>query len=149
MKFSTRVRYGLRALLELAREGQDLPVPLARLAEKQNLSVKYLENLFHALRDAGIVAASRGPRGGYRLARPAGEITVLEIAQALDGRVRLVECVGNPRFCDQAAHCRTHPLWEELSRVLEEHMARITLAQLAAQDPGLSDACGAGPGGDE
>lgn len=147
MKFSTRVRYGLRALLELTREGQERPVPLVRLAEKQNLSVKYLENLFHSLRDAHIVAASRGPRGGYRLARPAEEISVLEISQALDGRVRLVECVGNPRFCDQVDHCQTHLLWEELSRVLEERMARITLAQLAREELGSADSF-AGPGGE-
>jgi Rrf2 family protein len=131
MKFSTRVRYGLRAMLELALSSADRPVPLAALAQKQNLSVKYLENLFHALRDAKLVLASRGPHGGYRLARPAGEITVLEVAQALDGRMQLVECVGNPRFCSDTTHCRTFPLWAELSRVLEARMAQISLAMLA------------------
>lgn len=147
MKFSTRVRYGLRAMLELTMEGDGGPVPLARLAEKQQLSVKYLENLFQALRSANLVVATRGPRGGYRLARPAGEITVLEIAQALDGRIHLVECVANPRFCDQVAHCRTHPLWGELSRVLEERMEGISLAQLARNElggPSPGQAMGAG-----
>lgn len=136
MKFSTRVRYGLRAMVELALENAEGPVPLARLAEKQRLSVKYLENLFQSLRSAKLVVAARGPRGGYRLARPAGEITVLEIAQALDGRIHLVECVANPRFCDEIAHCRTHRLWGELSRVLEGRMAAITLEGLAHDDLG-------------
>jgi len=136
MKFSTRVRYGLRAMLELTLEGGGGPVPLVRLADRQRLSVKYLENLFQALRSAELVVATRGPRGGYRLSRPAEEITVLEIAQALDGRIHLVECVANPRFCDQVSHCRTHPLWGELSRVLEERMAGISLAQLARNELG-------------
>ena len=134
MKFSTRVRYGLRAMLELATMEGNRPVPLAQLAQKQNLSVKYLENLFHALRDQKLVVAARGPHGGYRLARPAGEITVLEVAQALDGRLQLVECVGNPRFCDQTTHCMTFPLWADLSRVLEERMSQITLIMLARNE---------------
>jgi len=139
MKFSTRVRYGLRAMLELAVSDGDRPVPLAQLAQKQNLSIKYLENLFHQLRDHQLVLSSRGPHGGYRLSRPAQEITVLEVAQALDGHLQLVECVGNPRFCDQFAHCLTFPLWTELSRVLEERMSQITLAQLARNDLSLPE----------
>lgn len=139
MKFSTRVRYGLRAMLELATSDGNHPVPLAQLAQKQNLSVKYLENLFHSLRDQKLVVAARGPHGGYRLARPAGEITVLEVAQALDGRLQLVECVGNPRFCDQMAHCMTFPLWAELSRVLEGRMSQITLEMLAHNELSLPE----------
>ncbi|PKN25692.1 MAG: AsnC family transcriptional regulator [Deltaproteobacteria bacterium HGW-Deltaproteobacteria-22] len=137
MKFSTRVRYGMRAMLELAQSGEDRPVPLTVLAQRQNLSIKYLENLFHALRDAGLVLASRGPHGGYRLARPADGITVLEVAQALDGRVHLVECVGNPRFCDQTNHCQTFPLWADLSRVLEVRMAQISLSMLVRNELSL------------
>jgi Rrf2 family transcriptional regulator, iron-sulfur cluster assembly transcription factor len=148
MKFSTRVRYGLRAMLELALDEGGGPVPLARLAEKQHLSVKYLENLFQSLRSAKLVVAARGPRGGYRLARPAGEISVLEVAQALDGRIHLVECVANPRFCDEVAHCRTHRLWGELSRVLEARMAGITLDQLAHDQLGARpEALGQDEGG--
>ncbi|MBU1069649.1 Rrf2 family transcriptional regulator [Myxococcota bacterium] len=139
MKFSTRVRYGMRAMVELAQGGEDRPVPLAALAQRQNLSIKYLENLFHALRDAGLVLASRGPHGGYRLARPADGITVLEVAQALDGRVQLVECVGNPRFCDQTNHCQTFPLWADLSRVLEARMAQISLAMLVRNELSLPE----------
>ena len=140
MKFSTRVRYGLRAMVELAISEGDRPVPLAQLAQKQNLSIKYLENLFHQLREHRLVLSSRGPHGGYRLARPAGEITVLEVAQALDGHLQLVECVGNSRFCDQVAHCLTYPLWAELSKVLEERMSQISLEMLARNDLSIPEA---------
>ncbi|PKN46099.1 MAG: hypothetical protein CVU59_07040, partial [Deltaproteobacteria bacterium HGW-Deltaproteobacteria-17] len=90
MKFSTRVRYGMRAMIELAQDGDDRPVPLAVLAQRQNLSIKYLENLFHALRDADLVLASRGPRGGYRLARPADGITVLEVISQFTGKTKQI-----------------------------------------------------------
>ncbi len=130
MKFSTRMRYGLRALLELAGTDGEKAVSLGTLAGSQNLSVKYLENLFNALKNAGLVHSIRGARGGYRLARPAEDISVLEVVHALEGNVQLVECVGNSRFCDQTRHCLTRPLWEDLSGVLEQRMREISLAEL-------------------
>ncbi len=132
MKFSTRIRYALRAMIELARQPSDKPVSLTAITEKQQLPLKYLENLFLALRQANLVTAARGPYGGYRLARPSETISVLDIVRAVEGDVALVDCAGDDDVhCPRQDDCPTRPLWLDLSRVLSRRMAEISLRDLA------------------
>lgn len=134
MKFSTGVRYALRAMVELARRDSAAPVSLAVLAQLQNLPLKYLENIFFHLRRAHLVEAARGVHGGYQLSRPANQISVLDVVRAMDGDVALVECASPGGFCPNhmdKKQCPTHALWVELSRTLSERMAAVTLQSLA------------------
>ena len=123
MQLSTRARYGFRAMLELASHYGRGAVPLKEVAQCQDVSVKYLEQLFARLRAAGLVAGVRGTGGGYVLARPPHEISLLELFAVLEGSLALVECVDRPETCRQSPECVTRDLWVELkeasTRVLE------------------------------
>lgn len=128
MKISTRIRYGTRALLELAKAGETLSI--STLAERQSLSVKYLEQIMRALRKAGIVESTAGMRGGYRLSRPPSGIRLDEVYLAFEGTFALVDCVETPSYCQQADRCPTLKVWAGLSDTLHEAMRAITLADL-------------------
>ncbi len=131
MKLSTKVRYGMRAMVELARQSNGEPVLLRTIAEKQNLPEKYLEHLFTHLRTAGLVRSERGARGGYRLARPAGEITALDVYTALDGELELIACADHPEQCPYREDCVTTGLWRELGVALRGVLEKKTLKDLA------------------
>jgi len=132
MKLPTKVRYGMRAMVELARQENTQPVMLRAIAERQNLPEKYLEHLFSALRTAGLVTSERGSRGGYRLARPADEITALDIYTALDGDLELIACAARPEQCAYREDCATVGLWREMEDAIRTVLAGKTLKVLAA-----------------
>lgn len=132
MRLSTKVRYGMRAMIELARQAGDKPVMIRTIAEKQGLSDKYLEQLFTHLRTAGLVKSERGARGGYRLARSADKITALDIYLALGGAAELIECAGHPETCERHHDCPTIGLWRELGAAMRCILAGKTLKELAA-----------------
>lgn len=136
MKISTRGRYGVRALLELAMQETNWPVALKTLAEKQDISVKYLEQLLIPLKGADLVKSVRGARGGYMLARPASQIVMHDILRALEGPLAVVECVDNPEDCDRVEQCVVHELWEEMSRLVRDYLNGITLEELAEKQQG-------------
>jgi Rrf2 family iron-sulfur cluster assembly transcriptional regulator len=115
MKLTTRGRYAVTAMLDLAVHASDGAVPLADIAERQSLSLAYLEQLFAGLRKAGLVESLRGPGGGYLLARSAAEIRVAEVIAAVDEPVDVTRCGGLVN-CNQDSQCLTHDLWVELSR---------------------------------
>ncbi len=118
LRLSTRTRYALRTMIELARhEGKGM-VALKAVAEAQELSPKYLEQLAIALRHAGLVLAERGAQGGYMLARPAAKISVLEVVQAVEGPVELVTCVGQEPECERVGNCTAHGLWSRLNEAV-------------------------------
>ena len=102
MKLSTRVRYGVRAMIELAKQPSDRPIPLRELAQNQQISPKYLEQMAASLKIAGLIESVRGAEGGYRLARPAREITVWDIYNVLDVSVEPIECLST--------HCKREPV---------------------------------------
>jgi Rrf2 family protein len=130
LRLSTKTRYALRTMIELARrEGKGM-VPLKAVAEAQQLSPKYLEQLAISLRHAGLVLAERGSQGGYVLARPAAEITALEIVQAIDGPIQLVNCVSRPTSCHRSPGCAAHGLWSRLTQSIGALLAATTLADL-------------------
>lgn len=127
---STRGRYGLRAMLELALHCEEGPVPLRKVAEMQDISFKYLEQLTADLKDAGLVQSVQGAGGGYKLARPPSEIKLIEIMRALEGELAPVECVGSPEVCSKTRTCATREVWSEVESALKEIFGSRTLRDL-------------------
>lgn len=141
MKISTRGRYALRILVELANnEGEGL-VSLSELAGRQKLPKKYLEQIIPLLVDATILETARGPKGGYRLARKTSEIAVGEILRLTEGSLAPVACadVDAPRACERRDVCKTYPLWKKLSRMIADYLDSVTLADLVAGTVDLNE----------
>ena len=130
MKISTKGRYGLRTLMDIAVHQAHGPVNLNDIAERQGISAKYLWQIVNLLKTAGFVRGTRGPKGGYVLLRNPAEITLLDVIQVLEGPVSLVECVDDPDFCPRTEHCVAHSVWEEVSRAIRSSLKSITLAEI-------------------
>jgi len=130
MKLSTRVRYGLRALAELASVQEESPVLLDSVARQQGISRKYLDAIFARLKAAGIVTSSRGAGGGFLLARAPADITVAEVYRGLEGPIRMVDCRRQERHCGWQENCPTTEVWSDLSVLMYEYMQSITIAEL-------------------
>ena len=130
MKVNTKVRYGLRAILQIADAHGGGPVPVSAIAQTQEISSKYLEQVIGALRRAGLVTSRKGVRGGYTLVREPAAITLWEIISALDNQTALVDCVLEPEVCDRSDDCLTRSIWTLLSRRMEEFWTSFTLADL-------------------
>lgn len=129
MKLTTKGRYAVTAMLDLALHDQAGPVALADIATRQGISLSYLEQLFARLRKRGLVRSVRGPGGGYRLGRDAGEIAVSDVIWAVDEMVDATRCGGREN-CQGEERCLTHDLWHDLSQQIQEFLSRIDLAQL-------------------
>lgn len=132
MKLSTRGRYAVMAMVDVARFGQNRPVTLSDVAARQEISLSYLEQLFAKLRRGGLVISARGPGGGYRLARPAAETRVSDIILAVDEPIKATRCeAGRPNGCiSNSQRCLTHDLWEELGRQIHLFLSSVTLADV-------------------
>jgi Rrf2 family protein len=133
VKLSTRGRYGVRALFELARQQGQGPVPINVLASHQEISAKYLEQLLIPLKAAGLVSSVRGARGGYLLSRPPEDISLYDVVAVLEGPLTVVECVENPDSCQRQGGCAVHLLWDEMSLKLKSFLSDISLADLLAR----------------
>ena len=131
MKLSTRARYGLRSLVYLARRGAATVVQLSDIAAHEAVSEKYLEHLFRQLKAAGLVFAIRGARGGYRIARDPSTIPLLEVIEALEGKLTPVDCVEDPKLCERSSECVTRGVWKEFEEVIRGFFSSRTLADLA------------------
>lgn len=133
MKLSTKGRYAVMAMADLAsREATAKPVSLAEIAERQEISLSYLEQLFAKLRKGGLVVSARGPGGGYRLSRPAGELRVADIILAVNEPISATRCkTGSPKGCTGTmSRCLTHDLWEELGRQIHVFLSSVSLADV-------------------
>jgi len=130
MKVNTRVRYGLRAILQIADNHGGDPVPVSAIAQSQEISGKYLEQVIGALRRAELVVSRKGVRGGYTLAREPADISLWEIITALDSQTVLVDCVLEPEVCDRSDECLTRSIWTLLSQRMEEFWSSFTLQDL-------------------
>jgi Rrf2 family protein len=147
MLFSTKAEYGVRLMVELGRRGGDEPIALAAVAEAELLPLSYLEHLVAKLRQAGLVTSVRGAHGGYRLARPAIEISMLDVVEALEGPIAPMECFHPDRegrvLCshelDADRACATKLLWTRVQGGVTKALAGTTLAELVefgtAPDP--------------
>jgi Rrf2 family protein len=130
MKLSTRTRYGVRAILELAENYGKGPLRLKVIAKRQDISVKYLEQLMAVLKSAGIVRSVRGPSGGYVLAKSPNEIKVSDCFNCLEGPVITSECVSNINFCPRTADCVARQLWTDVQNTVMDLLRSITLQSL-------------------
>lgn len=137
MRLSTKSRYGLRALFDIAYNCSGAPAQIQDISRRQEISPRYLEQIFQNLKRAGILKSKRGPQGGYALARTPDQITVLEILNATEQDVLLVECAGQtPRKrkrkneCPFEGQCVTQTVWEEASTLLDTLFSGITLQTL-------------------
>ena len=127
MKISTKERYAVTAMMDLAINHISEPMTLADISAFQGISLSYLEQIFARLRHGGLIVGTRGPRGGYRLARPAEEISVAHILDAVNESVDATRCDGN-QDCQDGESCLTHELWSDLSNQIYEFLNGITLS---------------------
>jgi Rrf2 family protein len=130
MKLSTRAKYGVHAMLDLATNQGMGPQPIKLIAERQGVPEQYLEQLVAALRREGLVRSVRGAQGGYLLAKPPGEITMAELMRVLEGPIALSECLGNEECCEKACVCPTKRVWERLSQSIDEVLSNVSLADM-------------------
>ncbi len=133
MKLSTKSRYGLRALIDLALHDPDGPVALHQIAARQNLSLKYLEQDFATLRRAGLIRSIKGAQGGYVLARPAEQITVSEIIRVLEGDLALTDFTESTAEQTAVRRFLVARIWQPLEARIEERLGHLTLADLVAR----------------
>ncbi len=132
MRLTTRGRYAVTAMLDLALHDQGGPVSLSEIAERQGISQSYLEQLFSRLRKRGLVDGTRGPGGGYRLMKSTEQISVADVIDAVDETVDATRC-GGQRNCQGDQRCLTHDLWADLSTQIREFLGNISLNELGGQ----------------
>ena len=128
MRLSTKGRYAVMAMADLASRGSEQAVTLSDIAHRQDISLPYLEQLFARLRRRGLVKSVRGPGGGYRLAQPAAKTPVADIVTAVDEPLEAVRCSTLPGGCmPGGGRCVTHDLWDDLGRHIHDYLASVTL----------------------
>lgn len=130
MKISTKIRYGARAMLELASHYGEGPIELKEIARKENISLKYLEQVINPLRTGGLVKAFRGSKGGYSLARPPSEICLHDVMETLEGPLNLLDCLGDARACQKVPTCVTRDIWKEVSDAILKIFCSVTLEEM-------------------
>ncbi len=130
MKLSTRGRYGARVLLDLSLHGGERPVQLKNIAQRQQISLLYLEHLLAPLIAGGMIRSMRGARGGVWLARSPQEIKLSEVVGLLEGSIALVNCVNDPQVCPRSELCVTRDVWVELKRAMDEVLESKALQDL-------------------
>ena len=128
---TTRSRYGLRLLVELAQRGANGPVDLGSVAKSQDIPEMYLSKLVAPLKAARILRSSRGAKGGYELARRPDEIDLLGVVEALEGQSSLLGCTADPSVCPRSGDCRTLPVWSGLDLVIKNYLRGVSLADVA------------------
>ncbi len=129
MRLTTKGRFAVTAMMDLAMRGGDGPVTLAGISERQNISLSYLEQLFGKLRRYHLVDSVRGPGGGYCLSRPADQITVTDIVRAVDEPFDATQCGGHEN-CKDKERCMTHDLWSTLNRKMYDYLSSVSLFDL-------------------
>jgi Rrf2 family protein len=136
VKISTKGRYALRIMLDLAKNESGGFIPLKDISARQGITVKYMEQIISALCKAGLVKSSRGSSGGYRLAKKPGEYKIGDILRVMEGGVAVVACLEDAaNACPRSAACATLPFWRGLNRAIEEYMDSVTLEGLLEESP--------------
>jgi len=130
MRISTKIRYGARAMVELASHYGQGPIDLKEIAKKENISIKYLEQVINPLRADGLVKAMRGAKGGYSLAKPPSEICLYDVIETLEGPLNLLDCLGDPKACQRVSSCVTREVWKEVSDAIAKIFSSVTLEEL-------------------
>ncbi len=136
MKMSTKGRYGLRAMIELASHGSETPVPLSVIARSEEISERYLEQLMTKMKKADLITSCRGSTGGYCLARDAADISVGDILRAVEGNLNPVDCsVDSEAACENAGVCVAKYVWQKVNDSINQAVDGISLAELVAKIP--------------
>lgn len=131
MKISTKGRYALRIMLDLAQNHTGDFIPLRDIAERQNITIKYMEQIIGILGKSGYLKSSRGSGGGYRLARTPNEYRIGDILRVVEGNIAVIACLeDSPNECPRSGDCITLPFWQGLNRVIEEYIDGVTLEDL-------------------
>ena len=138
MRLTTKGRFSVTAMIDLALNSGDGPVTLAAISERQKISLSYLEQLFGRLRRYGLVESVRGPGGGYCLARPDADITIADVVRAVDEMLDATQC-GGLQNCRQAQRCMTHELWSTLNDRIYEFLSSVTLADEVKKQRQIND----------
>ena len=134
MKMSTKGRYAVMAMIDIGENSAGKPVSLADIAERQDISQEYLEQLFGKLRRAGLVASARGPGGGYVLAHPADEIAMADVIQAVDEELKVTRCSGDAvDGCVKGQRCGAHDLWSSMGRQMMHFLESVTLEDVVSK----------------
>jgi len=134
MKLSTKSRYGTRLLMDLARHYDQGPIQISAISRRQDISVKYLEQIIRWLKGAKLISSVRGPKGGHMLARRPEEITLGQVVRLFEGQSELVECISHPERCPMSDDCRVRLAWQEATRALYEKLDTTTIADLGVSD---------------
>lgn len=144
MKLSTKGRYGLRALIDLAKYSTDDPVSITSISDRQGISERYLEQLMGLLKKSGLVKSIRGAGGGYMLAKDLEDISVGDVLRALEGNLELVDCPGllPEDGCKSADSCVTKYVWKRINDSINQAVDEIKLDQLVAESRKMCDASG-------
>jgi Rrf2 family cysteine metabolism transcriptional repressor len=130
MKLSTKGRYGVRALLDLALHQREGLILLKDIARRQEVSLPYLDHLITPLIAAGLVKSTRGARGGVSLIKPPSEIKLSEVVQLLEGSIAPVDCVNDPKVCHRSAYCVTRDIWSEMKNAMSQVLDSTTIQDL-------------------
>jgi Rrf2 family protein len=130
LKLSTKGRYGVRLMLDLALHYDKGPVPLRDVSKRQGISEKYLWQLINPLKNAGLVRSTRGAHGGYVLAKPSRQISLKDIMEVLEGSMCLVDCTLNPSMCKRSSACVSREVWNEVSQRMLKVLESFTLEQM-------------------
>ncbi len=130
MKLSTKGRYAARAMVDMALHYQEAPILLRDIAEREQISMHYLEQLFVRLRAAGLVKSTRGAQGGFTLAKPPSQIKLSEVVQTLEGPLALVPCIDDATTCERASLCVTRDIWVEMGTAMSKVLESVSLQDL-------------------
>ena len=130
MRLSTRSRYGTRMMLDLAKHYDEGPVRIGEIAKRQNMPVKYLEQIIIPLKQGNFIKSVRGPKGGHMLARTPEEITVGQIVKTLENGIELTGCIENPGDCERSGRCLTRSVWEDASRAMYDKLNSLSLSRV-------------------
>ncbi len=141
MKISTKGRYGLRIMVDLAQHDGDQPRMIADICKSQSLSPKYVGRLILKLRNAGMIASVRGAKGGYKIKRLPKHITLLEIIETMEGALSIVDCVACPKKCKRSEGCVAREIWGELNAKIKRDLESITLQDIINRHADIKDYC--------
>jgi Rrf2 family cysteine metabolism transcriptional repressor len=130
MKLSTKGRYGTRAMIDIALYKESGSTLLKDISSRQGISLKYLDHILSSLRKAGLIKNVRGKGGGYSLTRPAAQITLCDIIEAVEGSLAPVECVDNPEYCKKTSTCSAHDVWVKVRESIEDVLRNTSLQSL-------------------
>jgi len=130
MRFSTKTRYGMRAMVEIAKADSKTGIFQKDISENQKISIKYLDHIIQALKTAGLIVNVKGKKSGYRLTRSASEITMYQIHAAFEREIAVIECLSQHVTCEMEKICYTYPFWDGLNKIVEDYFNNATLQDL-------------------